>query len=302
MNGLWRFDGEEKWNTHYLLKTARFIIHVKITHAIFFTRVIFQVALRWCFRTYFVWKNTLTITDIYTNLIAIFYRKFLYYDFYQFTSSSFVVFVQFCRSVYYVTFPLRYFYRGTEALYGHLFPLVFNAPTIFHGTCTRAGMGRGLGALFLRKANMKNARVPWQCLLSDMALDTGFADGYESRRRISPVSSCETLTENCRATILPAKGYNKYGAIVTITLLYQMQATRTGSRRRYYCNVGVSQCWLLLSRSVASRCEVKTRLCILYRFNKCRLKFNDLNVKRFAARDARDAAGCIRKICERRVW
>lgn len=42
----------------------------------------------------------------------------------------------------------------------------------------RAGMGRGLGALFLRKANMKNARVPWQCLLSDMALDTGFADGY----------------------------------------------------------------------------------------------------------------------------
>lgn len=50
----------------------------------------------------------------------------------------------------------------------------------------RAGMGRGLGALFFRKANMKNARVPWQCLLSDMALDTGFADGYEPRRCISP--------------------------------------------------------------------------------------------------------------------
>lgn len=87
----------------------------------------------------------------------------------------------------------------------------------------------------------------------------GFADGYESRRRISPVSPCETLTENSRATILPAKGYNKYGAIVTITLLYQMQATRTGLRRRYYCDVGVSQCWLLLSRFVASRREVKAR-------------------------------------------
>ncbi|KYQ50016.1 Carbonic anhydrase-related protein 10 [Trachymyrmex zeteki] len=56
--------------------------------------------------------------------------------------------VQFCRSVYYnVTFSPRYFYRGTEALYGHLFPLVFNVfPPFSTGHAPRTGMGRGLGA------------------------------------------------------------------------------------------------------------------------------------------------------------
>ncbi|KYN08123.1 Carbonic anhydrase-related protein 10 [Cyphomyrmex costatus] len=49
--------------------------------------------------------------------------------------------VQFYRSVYYnVTFPPRYFYRGTEALYGHLFPLVFNMlPPFSTGHAPRAG-------------------------------------------------------------------------------------------------------------------------------------------------------------------
>ncbi|KYN35900.1 Carbonic anhydrase-related protein 10 [Trachymyrmex septentrionalis] len=46
-----------------------------------------------------------------------------------------------------VTFLPRYFYRGTEALYGHLFPLMFNVLPLFStGHAPRTGMGRGLGA------------------------------------------------------------------------------------------------------------------------------------------------------------
>ncbi|EGI59131.1 Putative carbonic anhydrase-like protein 2 [Acromyrmex echinatior] len=46
-----------------------------------------------------------------------------------------------------VTFSPRYFYRGTEALYGHLFPLMFNVlPSFSTGHAPHTGMGRGLGA------------------------------------------------------------------------------------------------------------------------------------------------------------
>lgn len=150
--------------------------------------------------------------------------------------------------------------RHRSVIWSSLSSLVFNAPTIFHGTCTALAWVAVSGRYSSEKRTWKmpeyrdNAFSRIWHWIQVSQTDT------EPRRRISPVFPCETLTENSRATILPAKGYNKYGAIVTITLLYQMQATRTGSRRRYYCDVGVSQCWLLLSRFVTSWCEV--RACI----------------------------------------
>lgn len=181
------------------------------------------------------------------------YRKCFYYDF-RFDQFTPYFSIQFDLCI---TLLSRYFYRGIGALYGHLFSLVFNAPTIFHGTCTALAWVAVSGRYSSEKRTWKmpecrdNAFSRIRHWIRVSQTDT------EPRRRISLVSPCETLTENSRATILPAKGYNKYGAIVTITLSYQMQATRTGSRRRYYCDVGVSQCWYLLSHVPR---EIKTRL------------------------------------------
>jgi len=91
---------------------------------------------------------------------------------------------------------------------------VFNVfPTIFHGTCTAWVAVSGRYSSEKRTWKMSEYRDNAFSRIRASQMDT------ESRRRISSVSPCETLTENSRATILPAKGYNKYGAIVTITLL-----------------------------------------------------------------------------------
>lgn len=119
-----------------------------------------------------------------------------------------------------VYFTPRYCYHGTLYPWS---PHVQYVATIFHGTCTARcrGRGRGLGTrLFLRNANMKNARAPWQCLPHGYGIWYGSVSQTDTCTFARCIFPCETLTENSgERRYCPRKDtINTRRAIATITL------------------------------------------------------------------------------------
>lgn len=112
-------------------------------------------------------------------------------------------------------FTPRYFYHGT--LYGQL---MFNAfPPFSTEHAPRAVAVAVSGRYSSRNANMKNARLPRQCLLSDTAFDTGLADGYVSAAVFRPFPHARRWPKTLERRYCPRKDtINTRRAIATITL------------------------------------------------------------------------------------
>lgn len=103
-----------------------------------------------------------------------------------------------------------------------LFPLVYSSRIPLENFSRNVRNRAIAQRLFLKNANMKNAHAPpWQCRSSRIASDAGFADGYETPPRttyIATVSREDAGRKPPCTTILPAKGYDKYDRMATITL------------------------------------------------------------------------------------
>lgn len=158
-----------------------------------------------------------------------------------------------------------------SVIWSPLFPLSLSlscsmcVASIFHARNMYRALAwsRGLGVLFLRKREReKCSATVTMPLLLDPHWMPGFADGYPTGahrpvfRPFPHARFSRRWPKTRRATLLPAKVYNKYGAIATITLCTRCKRPEPSpARRRYYC-VSLSMFVSLNYWLFSSRCSV----------------------------------------------